>query len=119
MSNSIDKFGIIICILLFYIYLYSCDLDENIEKINDSNIVVIADNKKELIIKENDVQKTINKTCTHMGCLVKYDKDSQKLICPCHNSEFSLTGKVLTGPAKNDLSVTINESFVNNKFFDW
>lgn len=26
----------------------------------------------------------ISKVCTHLGCLVKYDKEKLLLICPCH-----------------------------------
>ena len=64
--------------------------------------------------------KKVNKKCTHNGCLVKYDKDTGKLICPCHGSEFKLNGKVISGPATTDLAVTNNETFVNcNKMLDW
>jgi len=39
--------------------------------------------------------------CTHKGCELKPAGDI--LICPCHGSEFSSTGKVLESPAERDL----------------
>ena len=39
--------------------------------------------------------------CTHKGCAV--NETPAKFVCPCHGSEFSLKGEVLTGPAKEPL----------------
>jgi cytochrome b6-f complex iron-sulfur subunit len=45
----------------------------------------------------------LSRICTHLGCLVGYDKFSNKLVCPCHAGEFDLEGNVLTGPATKPL----------------
>jgi len=42
--------------------------------------------------------------CTHLGCKVNYHDESNNLECPCHQSRFSPEGKVINGPAKNDLA---------------
>lgn len=39
--------------------------------------------------------------CTHKRCEVK--PAPELLICPCHGSEYSNTGKVLNPPAEKDL----------------
>jgi cytochrome b6-f complex iron-sulfur subunit len=39
--------------------------------------------------------------CTHKGCELKPQGDH--LLCPCHGSEFSHTGKVESPPAEEDL----------------
>lgn len=39
--------------------------------------------------------------CTHRGCEVKPQGDY--LVCPCHGSEFSNTGRVIQSPAEKDL----------------
>lgn len=39
--------------------------------------------------------------CTHRGCEVEPAAD--RLICPCHGSEYDLLGAVLEGPAERPL----------------
>ena len=39
--------------------------------------------------------------CTHKSCEVK--PQGNVLVCPCHGSEFSNSGKVLKEPAEHDL----------------
>ena len=40
-------------------------------------------------------------SCTHRGC--QPDPVGERLVCPCHGSEFSLMGEVLEGPAERPL----------------
>ncbi len=40
-------------------------------------------------------------SCTHRGC--QPEPVGGRLVCPCHGSEFSLTGEVLQGPADQAL----------------
>lgn len=39
--------------------------------------------------------------CTHKGCEINVEGEG--FSCPCHGSEFSNTGEVLEGPAKDPL----------------
>ena len=39
--------------------------------------------------------------CTHKGCELR--PETKSLVCPCHGSEFSHSGKVLATPARTDL----------------
>ena len=41
--------------------------------------------------------------CTHLGCAYHWDARQGNFLCPCHNSVFSLEGKVLAGPAPRAL----------------
>lgn len=42
--------------------------------------------------------------CTHLGCVVFYQKDEQRWHCPCHNGNFDTrTGAVLSGPPTRPL----------------
>jgi menaquinol-cytochrome c reductase iron-sulfur subunit len=41
--------------------------------------------------------------CTHLGCAYHWDEGKTEFICPCHNSLFSIDGKVTSGPAPRPL----------------
>ena len=42
--------------------------------------------------------------CTHLSCAVYYDKEQNRLECPCHQGFFSVTdGSVLQGPPQRPL----------------
>jgi cytochrome b6-f complex iron-sulfur subunit len=45
----------------------------------------------------------LSKVCTHLGCLVQYDKIKGRLICPCHAGVYTLEGKVVSGPPPKPL----------------
>jgi glycine/D-amino acid oxidase-like deaminating enzyme/nitrite reductase/ring-hydroxylating ferredoxin subunit len=42
-------------------------------------------------------------TCTHQGCIVRWNLMEKSWDCPCHGSRFDIDGKVLNGPAVVDL----------------
>ncbi len=43
-------------------------------------------------------------TCTHLGCVVEFDKSKQKLVCPCHAGMYDLEGNVISGPPPKPLT---------------
>ncbi len=55
-----------------------------------------------LINKDGKIFTALNPICTHRGCELIKRKDF--LDCPCHGSEFDLSGKVLKGPADESLT---------------
>lgn len=41
--------------------------------------------------------------CTHLGCIVQWQKGQDRFLCPCHGGLFSAQGTVLSGPPPKPL----------------
>ena len=52
--------------------------------------------------ESGDVHET-SAVCTHLGCVVHWNSSEKRWECPCHGSRFDPLGKVLNGPATEDL----------------
>mmetsp|Transcript_5655 Transcript_5655/g.9946 ORF Transcript_5655/g.9946 Transcript_5655/m.9946 type:complete len:213 (-) Transcript_5655:73-711(-) len=63
-----------------------------------------------LIVTEKNGEKdleyyAINAVCTHLGCVVPWNRAENKYMCPCHGSQYDKTGKVIRGPAPLSLAL--------------
>jgi Rieske Fe-S protein len=45
----------------------------------------------------------LSATCTHLRCILQWDKDSGRLVCPCHAGAFDLNGNVVAGQTPRPL----------------
>jgi len=54
--------------------------------------------------------------CTHAGCYYNWDSQTGRFECPCHESVFSINGKVLAGPAPRQLD-TLRTKIENGELF--
>ena len=41
--------------------------------------------------------------CTHLGCIVQWEKEKQDFLCPCHGGHYSVDGAVTAGPPPKPL----------------
>jgi Rieske Fe-S protein len=46
----------------------------------------------------------LSAVCSHLGCLVNYQKEKKEFLCPCHGGRYDLTGKNIAGPPPAPLS---------------
>lgn len=54
--------------------------------------------------------------CTHKGCEVNVE--GNQYSCPCHGSEFTNTGEVIAGPAKENLKTFKTTSDEKNIYIE-
>ena len=67
-------------------------------------VVVNASVGQLIVVRESPTSAAaLSAVCTHQGCTVGYVATTQRLLCPCHGAEFSLTGSVLGGPTSTPL----------------
>ena len=70
-----------------------------------SGDVVSMDGHKAAVFREEDGSiRAISPFCTHRGCQVELNTAERTWDCPCHGSRFDLDGRVLHGPAVDDLT---------------
>jgi Rieske Fe-S protein len=63
-----------------------------------------------VIIKVGTTFRAFSSICTHEGCIVT-GFSNQRMVCPCHGSEFNASGQPVAGPAPaalREFPVTLN-----------
>ncbi|TSJ42070.1 FAD-dependent oxidoreductase [Fluviicola chungangensis] len=68
--------------------------------------VISLDHEKVAVYKDPDWRlHIVSAVCTHMKCVVNWNQSEKTWDCPCHGSRFDVDGKVIEGPALQDLPV--------------
>ena len=71
-----------------------------------------------IVTEENKIEKYgLNAVCTHLGCVVPWNKSENKFMCPCHGSQYDATGKKVRGPAPLSLALAHAEVTDDVVFF--
>ena len=65
----------------------------------DATYLIVTDDKTDL------EYYALNAVCTHLGCVVPWNKAENKFKCPCHGSQYAPTGAVVRGPAPLPLAL--------------
>ena len=63
--------------------------------VDGKKVAAYQKNKEELIV--------LSPVCTHLGCLVGWNKSDKTWDCPCHGSRFEADGILKKGPAQKNL----------------
>lgn len=69
----------------------------------EAKLVIFENQKIGLYKNEEGRLFGVNPACTHLGCEVKWNNAEKSWDCPCHGARYHYTGKVLNGPADQDL----------------
>ncbi len=77
------------------------DRDAYIKTIKQEDVWVVKKSSSELT--------TFSPICPHLGCRYNWNQERELFICPCHNSIFTIEGKVVSGPAPRGLDTLPTE----------
>jgi cytochrome b6-f complex iron-sulfur subunit len=60
--------------------------------------------KPALLVRTADGEyRSMSAVCTHLGCTVQYQPETQQVWCPCHNGRYNLSGRNIEGPPPRPL----------------
>lgn len=51
----------------------------------------------------NGEWNVFSRTCSHLGCLVRWNEQRGEFLCPCHGAIFDKNGTVIAGPPPRPL----------------
>jgi Rieske Fe-S protein len=69
----------------------------------EGKTVVLKGEKFAVYRDEAGALHQVSAVCTHMKCIVNWNKEQKSWDCPCHGSRFTVDGQVIEGPAILDL----------------
>ncbi len=57
------------------------------------------------LVKSGEQVRAMHSTCTHLGCRTSYDRETRRILCPCHGGVYDVRGNVIAGPPPAALPV--------------
>ncbi len=101
------QIAIVLSIPYVYLALKTVLWQKNSQAIKEIRIPIdlgkdILFDEHYIYIKKDNIVRFFSSKCTHLGCKISTLKENE-LACGCHGSHFSLSGKVLKGPAAKEL----------------
>jgi Rieske Fe-S protein len=103
-------------IVAFFVFLWERLTSDEIKRMNNKTSQFTYQKGKKVtfadkyIVIDNEGKLTVfSDRCTHLGCRIR-EFSNDKLVCPCHGSEYDLSGTPLKGPAYKSLE-KVNAEF--------
>lgn len=66
---------------------------------NEGKVIEVDGRKVAVFHTETGEVKACSAICTHLGCVVHFNKAEKTWDCPCHASRFDTDGRIIEGPA--------------------
>lgn len=55
-------------------------------------------NTRAFIVVAKEGFIALSPVCSHLGCLVNWDRNKGEFLCPCHGGRYDMEGRVIGGP---------------------
>lgn len=69
-----------------------------------ADVVETAEGKTGVYRSEDGQAYQVDIVCPHLGCELEWNPDEKTWDCPCHGSRFDYRGRLLEGPAQQDIT---------------
>jgi cytochrome b6-f complex iron-sulfur subunit len=69
----------------------------------DAKFIQYAGSAAVLVRKKGGDLIALSAVCTHLGCIVQWQKERQEFLCPCHAGLYTVDGAVISGPPPKPL----------------
>ena len=67
--------------------------------------VVYHRGRKFFIVRDEKGFLSLSARCTHLGCMVVWNRDHRMFLCPCHGGKFDAEGLNVEGPPPRPLDL--------------
>ena len=67
--------------------------------------VVYHRGKKLFVVRDEKGFYSLSARCTHLGCMVVWNRDHRMFLCPCHGGKFDVEGRNVEGPPPRPLDL--------------
>jgi cytochrome b6-f complex iron-sulfur subunit len=108
-------------IAAFFVFVWNKLILQHLNTIQHSKTVVPFNKNKVvsffdnfIVVNQNETTTVLSTRCSHLGCKIN-ELENGKLVCPCHGSEYDLSGKVVKGPAFKNLEVIPSKVISNGE----
>ena len=64
----------------------------------EARFIEYAGSSAVILHKRDGTVVVLSAVCTHLGCIVQWQKDKQDFLCPCHGGHYNADGIVTAGP---------------------
>jgi len=84
----------------------------SVDEIGKGEGAIIRDGMSKIAVYRDDEGKLHKRsaTCTHMGCIVRFNSSEKTWDCPCHGSRFGTDGHPINTPAMSPLAAVEEET---------
>jgi cytochrome b6-f complex iron-sulfur subunit len=67
--------------------------------------VIYHRGRKLFVLRDERGFLSLSARCTHLGCMVVWNRDHRMFLCPCHGGKFDAEGRNVEGPPPRPLEI--------------